>query len=170
MLVFANGFATGAALNYTLVHLLHCTQGRGSQYVATSLLATFRSFAGSFGTTIGGGVFYRILRESLFTGFLELDGGDKLSPSHQSILKRLLTDPSVAQHGGLTPVDADIARQGYAAATRGLWLAAAFLSVFVIVLQALTGWEALFKTKDKGDADEVSGTADQPADNHVARA
>ena len=43
--------------------------------VATSLLATFRGFAGSFGTAIGGGAFGRALSARLAEGFARLDGG-----------------------------------------------------------------------------------------------
>ncbi|KAH8162287.1 hypothetical protein CIB48_g5974 [Xylaria polymorpha] len=48
-IVFLNGLFTGGALNYTLAHLLHLTLPE-THYVATSLLGTFRGFAGSFGS------------------------------------------------------------------------------------------------------------------------
>jgi predicted MFS family arabinose efflux permease len=59
LLLFLNGLTVGAAMNYTLAHLLHLTP-KSTHYIATSLIATFRGFAGSCGSAIGGGLFTRI--------------------------------------------------------------------------------------------------------------
>ncbi|KFA81932.1 hypothetical protein S40288_06891 [Stachybotrys chartarum IBT 40288] len=145
IVVFANGFATGATLNYTLAHLLYCTPDRNSQYVATSLVSTFRSFAGSFGATIGGGAFYSLLGTGLREGFLEVDGGLELSPSREKLIARLLTSPALVFNSGLNPQDQEVAAEGYAEAIKGLWQVAALLTVFVLIMQALTSRDRISK-------------------------
>lgn len=154
VIVFANGFTTGAALNYTLAHLLHLTQGRDAQYVATSLMATFRSFAGSFGTAIGGGIFYRLLKARLIANFLALDGGTKLTPARRKLVSRLLASPAVVFHGGLSDEAHEAAVQGYSDAMKGLWQAAAILALAMAAIQALTGWKAPKDDKPVSEEEE----------------
>ncbi|KAH7312688.1 major facilitator superfamily domain-containing protein [Stachybotrys elegans] len=137
-LLFANGFSIGAGLNYTLAHLLHLTSGRDAQYVATSLLATFRMFAGSFGTAIGGGVFYRLLRALLTQGFLDLDGTEELSPARKKLIAKLLVSHL---YGDSSEEVHQVTVQAYAGAARGLWHAAAILALIMTILQAMTGWK-----------------------------
>ena len=139
--VLANGLATGAGLNYTMAHILHLSH-EDTQYITTSLLATFRGFGGSFGTAIGGGIFYRLLRSSLTSGFLDLDGGDHLSPDRKGLITRLLGTPGLVHGGNLDSSEQDIAVHGYAFAARGVWQAATVLGVVMIAIQAATGWAA----------------------------
>ncbi|KAK8116191.1 major facilitator superfamily transporter [Apiospora sp. TS-2023a] len=98
-LLFGNGVFTGATVNYTLAHLLHLTSP-DTHYVATSLLGTFRGFAGSFGSAIGGGIFIRTLRGSLDAGFRAVDGGAPLSPERAQLVKRLVGSPALVYGGG----------------------------------------------------------------------
>ncbi|KAI1778388.1 MFS general substrate transporter [Hypoxylon cercidicola] len=146
LVVFLNGLFTGAALNYTLAHLLHLTPP-DTHYVATSLLGTFRGFAGSFGSAIGGGIFARTLRESLEAGF----DGDR-----GELVRKLIGSPALVYGGGLDPADHRVAVQGYVDALRVLFQAAVVLSVVVLVVQAATGWRGPDdKVKDQEDGGSV---------------
>jgi hypothetical protein len=129
---FANGAATGAFLNYTLAHLLHLTHA-DQHPIATSILGTFRGFAGSFGSAIGGGLFLRILKPSLEAGFTHegLKG-------REDLVKRLLGQPALVRT--LQGVEREVARQGYVDAVRAVFLAGVGLSIVMIVVQAGTGW------------------------------
>ena len=147
--VFTNGFATGAALNYTLAHLLHLTPS-STHYIATSLIATFRGFAGSFGSAIGGGIFTRILRDSLDTHFHEKGFGR----SKDGLVRRLLGSPALV--ASLDGMEREVAVQGYQDALRYLWLTAAALAAAVVLIQASTGWEGAKQEKTLVDeAQEV---------------
>lgn len=148
--VLANGLATGAGLNYTMAHILHLSHD-DTQYITTSLLATFRGFGGSFGTAIGGGIFYRLLRSSLTSGFQELDGGKHLTPDRKDLIKRLLGTPGLVFGGTLDSAEQGIAVDGYAYAARGVWQAATVLGVAMIVIQAATGWAAPEEVQENVD-------------------
>jgi hypothetical protein len=130
----ANGLCTGAALNYTLAHLLHLTLP-STHFIATSLLAAFRGFAGSFGSAVGGGVFARLLRAALEKGFADrgLDGKEEL-------VRQLLGSPALAAR--LVGPEREVAVEGYVSAIQGLFMAGVGLSVVVIFIQAGTGWSA----------------------------
>lgn len=132
--VFLCGAITGAALNYNLAHLLHLTP-RSTHYVAMSLLATFRGFAGSFGSAIGGGLFTRTLAQALETGFAE-EG----LPHEEDLVRRLLGSPALVEK--LTGVRRDVAIHGYEQALRMLFLAGAALAGLMVIAQAGTGWTA----------------------------
>ena len=164
VVVLANGATAGAALNYTLAHLLHLSHP-DTQYITTSLLGTFRGFGGSFGTSIGGGIFYRLLRTQLTSGFLSLDGGDELSPARQRLVSRLLGTPELVFHGGLSPDAKDVAVEGYAGAIRGVWQAMATLGLAVVLVQALTGWKA--PAKEAQDFGEEEGEDEDEARANV---
>lgn len=138
--VCLNGVTTGIALNLALVHILHLSHA-DTEYVTTSLLATFRGFGGSFGTSLAGGIFYRILRASLTAGFLRLDGTPELGPARRTLVDRLLGAPDLVWQGdALGPLERQIAVDGYAYAIRGVWQAAAVLGLFVVAVQAAAGW------------------------------
>ncbi|KAK0635874.1 major facilitator superfamily domain-containing protein [Bombardia bombarda] len=140
--IFINGLCTGAALNYTLAHLLHLASPE-VHFIATGLLSTFRGFAGSFGTTIGGGVFARTLRASLADGFAALDGsGDGVSSkAREKMITILIGSPAaVWQDGFLSAAERRIAVGGYEAALTTLYRSAAALCVLVLLVQAGTGW------------------------------
>ncbi|KAK5131870.1 hypothetical protein LTR08_000537 [Meristemomyces frigidus] len=130
--VFACGAVTGAALNYTLAHLLHMTS-KSTHYIATSLVATFRGFAGSFGSAIGGGLFTRTLRTSLTENFAK-EG----LPHKDALIRQLLGSPAMVRE--LKGVDKVVAITGYEDALRVLFLAGAGLAVMMVFVQAGTGW------------------------------
>ena len=142
---FLNGLFTGAALNYTLAHLLHLT-APSTHFIATSLLATFRGFAGSFGSAVGGGIFMRILRASLEQGFAE-----KGLKGKGELVRKLLGSPALV--AGLSGVEREVAMGAYVDAIRGLFWAGAGLAVVVIAVQAGTGWKGQV---DKENDEEVT--------------
>ena len=148
--VFLNGFCTGAALNYTLAHLLHLSTPE-THFIATSLLATFRGFAGSFGTAIGGGIFIRTLRDSLIKGFEALDGRDDLSPGRSILISRLIGSPALVFNGDLNTAEKVVAIQGYEAALKVLYQTAVGLVVVVIFIQAGTGRSAPTAEEDEDE-------------------
>ena len=131
--VAACGAVTGAALNYTLAHLLHLTP-KSTHYIATSLVATFRGFAGSFGSAIGGGLFTRTLYTSLTEHFE--DAGE----ARPDLVRRLLGSPALVRtlRGG----EREIAIKGYEDALKALFLAGAGLALMMVFVQAGTGWKA----------------------------
>ncbi|TKA31785.1 hypothetical protein B0A50_01864 [Salinomyces thailandicus] len=143
LIVAAGGAVTGAALNYTLAHLLHLTP-KSTHYMATSLVATFRGFAGSFGSAIGGGMFTRKLATSLQSHF-ESEG----LHHKERLIRRLLGSPALV--GELTGVDKEVAIRGYEDALRMLFLAGAGLAVVMVFVQAGTGWRG---AKDESVLDE----------------
>ncbi|PSK55767.1 hypothetical protein B9Z65_4645 [Elsinoe australis] len=140
-LVFCNGFITGASLNYTFAHLLHLTP-KSTHFMATSLVATFRGFAGSFASAAGGGYFVRVLREALTDQFAEYG----VQP-REGLIRRLLGSPALVRD--LTGVEKDIAVEGYTVALKALWLGAAVLAAIIILLQAGTGWTAPVEAKEE---------------------
>jgi MFS family permease len=131
-ILFICGLATGAALNYSLAHLLHIIPPE-TAYIATALLTTFRSFAGSFGSAIGGGVFVRALDGALRRGFAEQGDGER-----EELVRRLSGSPALV--GSLKGATHEIAVLGYEQAFRTLWLAAAGLAVVMVFVQANAGW------------------------------
>ncbi|KAF1810487.1 MFS multidrug transporter-like protein [Eremomyces bilateralis CBS 781.70] len=141
-LTFVNGMITGSSLNYTLSHLLHLTPTH-THFIASSLLATFRGFAGSFGSAIGGGVFTRTLQRSLTNGFVGHGLGHKTG-----LVRKLLGSPALV--GTLGEPEKSIAIGAYVDATRGLFAAAAGLTALMVLAQAATGWRAA-EPKKAGD-------------------
>ncbi|KAK4237414.1 hypothetical protein C8A03DRAFT_44712 [Achaetomium macrosporum] len=132
--VFVNGLATGAALNYTLAHLLHLSPP-DVHFIVTGLLSTFRGFAGSFGTAIGGGVFTRTLRDALVEGFRRLDGdgGDNGGGgAREKLISVLIGSPAVVwREGVLSAAEREVAVQGYERALALLYKSAAAMCVLV---------------------------------------
>jgi MFS family permease len=158
-IVFLNGLCTGAALNYTLSHLLHVSSP-DTHYIVTSLLSTFRGFAGSFGTAIGGGIFSRTLRDVLTEGFKRLDGGGDggLDRARQKLITVLIGSPAaVYQDGVLNAAERLVAVQGYERALEVLYKSAAAACVLVVVLQVCTGWTAPpgEREDDEGEIEEA---------------
>jgi hypothetical protein len=140
-LLVVNGFATGAGLQYTLAHLLHLAPAAPKpQYTATSLFGTFRGFAGSFGTAIGGGFVKRSLQDSLSAGFQRLDGGGSVGEGRKALISRLIGSPGLVFGGGLTESERWVAVRGYEITLRNLYQGAAILCILVLALQAGTGW------------------------------
>ncbi|KAF4551011.1 HC-toxin efflux carrier TOXA-like protein 2 [Elsinoe fawcettii] len=132
-LVFSNGFITGASLNYTFAHLLHLTP-KSTHFMATSLIATFRGFAGSFASAAGGGYFVRVLRDALTNGF-----ADRGIQPRDGLIRRLLGSPALVRD--LAGLEKEAAVEGYTVALKALWLGAAVLAAAIILLQAGTGWK-----------------------------
>ncbi|KAI1380944.1 MFS general substrate transporter [Hypoxylon crocopeplum] len=157
VIVFFNGLFTGAALNYTLAHLLHLTLP-DTHYIATSLLGTFRGFAGSFGSAIGGGIFARTLRDSLEKGFKVIDGPDGSEQGRSELIRKLIGSPALVYNGGLGDEERQVAVQGYVDALKVLFQAAVVLSVVVSFIQATTGWSG---PEDKVKDQEVGGNGVQ---------
>ncbi|KFY98917.1 hypothetical protein V498_01144 [Pseudogymnoascus sp. VKM F-4517 (FW-2822)] len=140
------GLSTGAAITYTLAHLLHLT-APPTHFVATSLITTFRGFAGSFGTAIGGGLFVRVLRRSLEQGFAEI------GVRRPELIDELLRSPATV--GGLKGLEAEVARAGYVEALRTVWFSAAAVAGTVIFVQAAAGWKGAAEIVQDGGEDEV---------------
>lgn len=159
VMVFGNGFCTGATLNYTLAHILHVSTP-GTHYIATGLLATFRGFAGSFGTSIGGGIFTRTLRAQLTAGFERLDGMADLSPDRVTLIRRLVASPNLVYGGGLRDAEREVAVHGYEVALKVLYTSAVALTVLVLFVQAGTGWTAPANQEDEEDFQEEIAEAD----------
>lgn len=134
--ILFSGAVTGAALNYNLAHLLHLTP-KSTHYVATSLLATFRGFSGSFGSAIGGGLFSRTLYEALTRQFADVGIYD------EDLVIRLIGSPALVRR--LDGVQRAIAVSGYEETLRTLFLSGAGLATLMIVLQAGTGWRGANK-------------------------
>jgi len=150
---FANGLCTGASLNYTLAHVLHLTLPE-THFIVTSLLATFRGFAGSFGSAIGGGIFGRTLKTSLEDGFAK-----RGMSGEEDLVRKLMGSPAMV--AGLRGVEKEVAIVGYVDAVRNLFLAGAGLAIIMILIQAGTGWKAPAK---KEEQEEVPR---QPANGHA---
>ncbi|KAF2737165.1 MFS general substrate transporter [Polyplosphaeria fusca] len=143
VLVFCNGLLTGASLNYVLVHLLHLTLPEVHPIVL-SLLATFRGFAGSFGSAIGGGLFARVLRKSLINGFENAGlNGEK----DRDLIRRLVGSPALVR--GLDHVRKDIAVSAYEKGLKALFFAGVGLAVIVTLVQAGTGWKEPVKEEEE---------------------
>jgi hypothetical protein len=152
--VFLNGLCTGAALNYTLAHLLHLAPVE-MHFVATGLLSTFRGFAGSFGTAIGGGIFVRTLRGALVDGYERLDGGGPLNAGREELIKKLIGSPALVFSGGLSDAENAVAVLGYESALRILYTSAAVLCILVLLLQAGTGWADPVSQEEEEEIEEA---------------
>jgi len=150
IIVFLNGCITGAAMNYALVHLLHLTHA-DVHPIVISLLATFRGFAGSFGSAIGGGLFGRVLHRSLKDGFA--DAGLK---NRGDLIRKLLGSPALV--GKLEGTERTVAVGAYEDAFKALFLSAVALSAATAILQACTGWKEPAKLEEQmQDEEEAEG-------------
>jgi predicted MFS family arabinose efflux permease len=139
---FMNGLCAGAAVNYTLHHALHLVQA-DVRFIVAGLLGTFRGFAGTFGSAIGGGIFVRVLRASLLQGFEE-NG----IPVDDALVRRLLGSPRAVQD--LVGAKRHVAEDAYTKAIQSLFMAGVLLSIVMFFVQAGTGWE----TPERVEADE----------------
>lgn len=148
-IVFINGFVTGATTNYALVHLLHLTLPEVHP-VVISLLATFRGFAGSFGSAIGGGFFVRVLRKSLTDGFAR-EG----LQHREDLTRRLLGSPALVTK--LEGAEKTVAVGAYQDAIKALFLGAVGLSIVVTFVQAGAGWKEPTKKEQPGLQQDVDG-------------
>jgi hypothetical protein len=140
-----NGICIGASLNYTLAHVLHLTPP-STHFMTASLLTTFRGFAGSFGSAIGGGLFVRVLKARLEAGFGENGGLE----GKEELVRKLLGSPILVQT--LEGLERKVAIQGYEGSLRQLYIAAAGLGLIMVFVQAATGWKA---GKEGGEEEET---------------
>ena len=142
---FFNGLFAGSLVNYTLSHVLYLTNPK-LHYIVSALFTSFRGFAGSFGSGIGGGFFTRILKKALEDGF-DQHG----LPPKPDLVRTLLGSPATV--GRLEGIEHIIAKQGFEHAFRMLFLAAFVVALASTVIQAGTGWTP---EADGGDGDSES--------------
>ncbi|KAF2455639.1 putative MFS multidrug transporter [Lineolata rhizophorae] len=141
IVTFLNGLFTGAALNYNLAHLLHLMP-EDLHTIATPLLAVFRGFAGSFGSSIGGGIFTRSLRSALGEEFADRGlgtgpGGD--GEDYSNLIRQLAGNPSLVHT--LSGLEHEGAIAGYEDALRILFVSSSALGLAFTLVQASTGWK-----------------------------
>lgn len=144
-IIFVNGFIAGALLNYSLAHVLHLTRP-STHVIVIPLNAMFRSLSGSFGASVGGGLFLRTLQHSLKQEFKERGITGK-----SQLIRQLLGRPGLVQK--LDGVDKEVALLGYERALRVVYMAGGILTICVLFLQAGTGWTAPGPEKDEGRSD-----------------
>jgi predicted MFS family arabinose efflux permease len=132
--LFANGLCTGAAMNYTLAHVLHLTIPV-THVIVIPLNAMFRSLSGSFGSAVSGGLFARVLRSTL-----ENDFADRKVKGKEQLIRQLLGTPALVKR--LVGVDKEVAMDGYTTAVKTLFVSGSILALIVTLLQAGTGWTA----------------------------
>jgi MFS family permease len=148
-LLFLNGLFAGAGMNYSVAHIQHLVRP-SDRIIAIALFNTFRGFAGTFGATVGGGIFTRALRAALDSHF------EGLNPP-RGLLRELMGSPRAVQK--LSGRFRVAAMQGYTDALKALFLAGVGLALLTLVLQAFTGWkspEQLEFSHDSGDETNVS--------------
>jgi hypothetical protein len=136
-------------LNYSLAHILHLTPP-STHFMAASLLTTFRAFAGSFGSAIGGGLFVRVLKARLETGFAENGGLE----GREELVRKLLGSPALVQV--LTGMEKKIAVESYVGSLNQLFAAAGGLALVMVFVQAGTGWKA-----GKDEVDETGNDTEE---------
>ncbi|KAJ5153535.1 uncharacterized protein N7482_010013 [Penicillium canariense] len=142
---FLNGLFAGSLMNYTLSHVLHLTSPQ-MHYIVSSLIATSRGFAGSFGSAVGGGFFTRILKASLEKGLAQHG-----LPPQPDLIRTLLGSPATVSR--LTGLERLVAIQGYEHATRMLFLAGGLVALAATAFQAGTGWTS--------EVDDGKGNSEQ---------
>lgn len=135
-IIFVNGFTCGAFLNYTVAHVLHLTTP-SSHYIVTSLIATFRSLAGSFGSAIGGGIFSRVLKRRLEAGFYDSIWQGPNPEDRDELIRKLLGSPALVWQ--LEGYERQAAIAAYSEALRTMFLAGVALTVLMTFAQAGTG-------------------------------
>ncbi|KAH8795860.1 major facilitator superfamily domain-containing protein [Hyaloscypha sp. PMI_1271] len=145
--VLVNGLCIGASLNYTLAHTLHLAPP-STHFMAASLLTTFRAFAGSFGSAIGGGLFVRVLKARLETSFAENGGLE----GREELVRKLLGSPALVQV--LEGVEKRVAVDSYVGSLNQLFVAAGGLALVMVFVQAGTGWKA-GKDEENESGDET---------------
>ncbi|KAH6722540.1 major facilitator superfamily domain-containing protein [Leptodontidium sp. MPI-SDFR-AT-0119] len=152
--VFANGICVGAALAYTLAHLLHLTP-TSTHFISTSLLTTFRGFAGSFGSAIGGGLFVRVLKATLEKGYAKHGGLE----GREDLVRRLLGSPALVQT--LKGVEKRIAVAGYIGSLKQLFVAGTGLALIMVLIQAATGWQGAEEIEEGGETEHLIDVDDE---------
>ncbi|ETI24462.1 hypothetical protein G647_03831 [Cladophialophora carrionii CBS 160.54] len=143
--LFVNGFIVGSLLNYSLAHVLHLNTP-STHIIVIPLNAMFRSLSGSFGSSVSGGLFLRTLQKALTRGFQ--DRG--IFEVKERLIRQLVGTPIVVQQ--LTGVDKEVALFGYEQALKTIYMAGGVLAIFMLLVQAGTGWTAPEVVKDEEDA------------------
>lgn len=153
--IFVNGLLAGAALNYTLAHVLHLV-APDVRFIVTSLIATFRGFAGTFGSAVGGGIFARVLRASLENGFQ--DHHIPITPAIQDLIRELSGSPRLVR--SLEGAQFEIAIKGYEDALKALFFSGVAFACLAWIAQAGTGWTGPddHAVKDEENAQRGRGT------------
>ncbi|EXJ69900.1 uncharacterized protein A1O5_06973 [Cladophialophora psammophila CBS 110553] len=146
LVLFLNGFIVGSLLNYSLAHVLHLTHPT-THVIVIPLNAMFRSLSGSFGSSVTGGLFLRTLQQSLTRGFA--DRGLDLAQKAE-LIRKLVGTPILVQR--LTGVDREVALAGYETALRSIYMAGGVWAIFMLLVQAGTGWTAPEVVKDEEGA------------------
>ena len=149
--LFANGFVTGANLNYSLAHVLFLTEPR-SYVIVIPLVTMFRGFSASFGASLSGGLFTRTLKASLVDGF----AGRDMLEGREELIRQLLGTPKLV--GELQGEERIVAIQGYEDGLKMLFLAGAGLAFMMAFVQAGTGWRG---PKEKHGLENIAARAEQ---------
>jgi len=155
-----NGLCAGGGMNYTLAHIQHLVH-TDVRLIAISIFFTFRGFAGTFGATVGGGIFNRALKAALVKRFEEED-----MALPWPLLRELVGSPRAVQK--LKGFAYKAAVQGYVDALRTLFLAGVGLAVVTLVLQACTGWKGA-EDREKERRVEENGVHDDREEDRVGR-
>ena len=154
LVLLVNGAIVGSLLNYSLAHVLHLTIP-ATHIIVIPLNAMFRSLSGSFGSSVTGGLFLRTLQQSLRQEF-ENRG---IFNGKEALIRQLVGTPILIQK--LTGVDREVALLGFEKALKTIYLAGGILAIFMLMLQAGTGWTAPEPgpeaAKDEEVADEWEG-------------
>ena len=152
--LFANGFSTGAALNYTLAHVLHLTIPI-THVIVIPLISMFRGMSGSFGSAISGGLFARVLRSTLKADFKYRGFKGK-----EQLIRQLLGTPALVN--SLHGAEKEVAVDGYTTAVKTLFVSGSILALIAAAFQAGTGWTAP-KAETEDDEAVVEDYAIEPA-------
>jgi MFS family permease len=145
-----NGLCAGGGMNYTLAHIQHLVH-TDVRLIAISIFFTFRGFAGTFGATVGGGIFNRALKAALVRRF---DEEDIVLPD--ALLRKLVGSARAVQDLGGFARKAAV--QGYVDALRTLFFSSIGLAIVTLVLQACTGWKgAEDREKERRAREESEG-------------
>jgi hypothetical protein len=129
--VFVNGACTGAALNYTLSHVFYLNLPE-THFIVNSLMSTYRGFASSFGSAIGGAIFSRVLIFSLGREFKRRGLVEK-----HDLFQKLLGSPALVASAVGGEKEAII--RAFVTAFKVLFIIASAFSLVVILVQACVG-------------------------------
>ena len=148
VLLFCNGFCTGALLNYTLAHLLHLTVPE-THVIVIPLNTMFRGLSGSFGSSVSGGLFLRTLRSTLISAFRERDIDPEKNKHIADLVNKLVGTPALVRD--LTGIEKEVAVYSYEVSLRQLFFVGSTMALVTTLIQAGTGWTAPQPTPEDPD-------------------
>jgi MFS family permease len=148
--LFINGFATGAFLNYSLVHVLHLTIP-ATHLIVIPVNSMFRSLSTSLGSSVCGGLFLRTLHSALEAEFDKRGLHDE-----DTLITRLLGTPVLVK--SLSGAEKEAALLAYQISFRTLFMAGTVTAIVAALVQAGTGWTAPEVPED--DVDVLSNHVD----------